>query len=961
MITPVSRQQKGSVGAVGSIATNAQAHVTGNLLVALISRQSNTAITVTDTAGNTYQQLGSDYMEAGNTNRLAIWYAYDITGHASNVVTAALTSGTAGYFMISVREFSGFGSADPGGASAGADGNGTAPTTASLAVTGPEAVIVAIVEADLQSIVAGSGFTGDDIDGIGFFLDEEKIVTAAEEADATCGSGDWRILGGVFNAPASTWYSGSWAYRVKVTVSAAQVDADLTDFPVYVDLSTLPADFHTHVKTDGSDIRVTSADGVTEIPREVVAYDSGADTGEMHFKAPAISNTVDTDFYIYYGNAGASEPAINATYGAENVWTNSYKAVYHMQQDPSGNGAGAVKDSTANANHLTPSGAPVLGTGKLGGRGIVFDGTDDQLKDTDQVWPNANNAITVQMWNNFASADDAANRTVYRYTTTGGGRRNSAHAPWSGEAYFDFGDLAGNGRINGSYTAYDDKYSLLHFVSNGTTSRRIYIDGVVRYNNDTTADAPDADQTGLAIGSGIDTEYHKATLDEVRISTVARSADWIDAENTNQATPGTFYAVGSEESNPTGDPGLQADLYEIVQRTTFAITAEYEVRAEVPLSKAAEYEVRSEHNVPKDLDYMVRTEVGVAIDLDYAVSDELVVTKGAVYAVTAEAGVALDADYMVKTEGSAALDADYAVTIEEAIQKGATYAVTAEAGETKPLDYEVTIEAAIQKAAQYTVLTEVLTQIAAAYEVETPITVVGIEKDLDYVVTSEQSIAKDLEYQVTDEAGIQVALQYAVAHEEGITVGLTYEVTAENVATLPLEYEVTNDAAITKPATYRVTTELLIQKSALYEVTSEQPIQKDAEYQVTAENALQVAMDYLVAVPRELTKAMTYAVVSTAWEVKNLAYRVAVQEGITLPLEYEIQLQERLTKDMQYQVKTQPQIEVPMTYVVRFKPYTPKVISPYQPKEGPYTRKTTAVILRRVSPYSKKPTPYRSI
>ena len=35
------------------------------------------------------------------------------------------------------------------------------------------------------------------------------------------------------------WYDNDWGYRVKVTVASAEVDATLTDFPVYVDLSDL--------------------------------------------------------------------------------------------------------------------------------------------------------------------------------------------------------------------------------------------------------------------------------------------------------------------------------------------------------------------------------------------------------------------------------------------------------------------------------------------------------------------------------------------------------------------------------------------------------------------------------------------------------------------------------------------------------------------------------------------------
>jgi hypothetical protein len=38
-----------------------------------------------------------------------------------------------------------------------------------------------------------------------------------------------------------------------------------------------------------------------------------------------------------------------------------------------------------------------------------------------------------------------------------------------------------------------------------------------------------------------------ATLDEVRISTVARTHGWISTERANQSAPSTFYAVGVEE------------------------------------------------------------------------------------------------------------------------------------------------------------------------------------------------------------------------------------------------------------------------------------------------------------------------------------------------------------------------------------------------------------------------------
>ena len=171
------------------------------------------------------------------------------------------------------------------------------------------------------------------------------------------------------------WYNASWTNRVKVTVLATKVDADLTNFPVYVDLSGLPAGFHTNVnQTDGRDIRVTKADGSTELAREVVFYDSATNTGELHFKADALANATDTDFYIYYGNAAATEPAVGATYGRNAVWSD-YKAVYHMHQDPTGtvivDAATMTKSDTGIYYYNYHAGVGVTAMDKGKWRGVV--------------------------------------------------------------------------------------------------------------------------------------------------------------------------------------------------------------------------------------------------------------------------------------------------------------------------------------------------------------------------------------------------------------------------------------------------------------------------------------------------------------------------------------------------------------------------------------------------------------
>jgi hypothetical protein len=173
----------------------------------------------------------------------------------------------------------------------------------------------------------------------------------------------------------ASWYNDSWDYRQKVTIKSSQVDSDLTDFPVYVDLATMSSGFFASVQSDGGDIRVTEADGTTEVAREVARIDTASSTGQLHFKAPSISSTSDTEFYIYYGNSDASNYADSSTYGAENVWTNSQAGVWHLDED-----SGDAIDSTSNNNDGTTKNGATQGVGGQVGQAYDFDGTDDYVE-----------------------------------------------------------------------------------------------------------------------------------------------------------------------------------------------------------------------------------------------------------------------------------------------------------------------------------------------------------------------------------------------------------------------------------------------------------------------------------------------------------------------------------------------------------------------------------------------------
>lgn len=364
------------------------------------------------------------------------------------------------------------------------------------------------------------------------------------------------------------WYNASWNYRVKVTVQNSQVDADLTNFPIYVDLSLLPAGFHTNVnQTDGRDIRVTTADEVTEVPREVVFYNSSLDKGELHFKGNVLDAT-NVDFYIYYGNATASEPAASDTYGKYNVWDSNYKVVYHMQEDPSGSSP-QVKDSTSNQNHLVMSGSMPSGAlvdVKLG-KGINFDGSNDVLTSQNNLGISGATSRTVSMWAKPTTGNKnvigwGVNSTAQHYDHifytnkvmvhwNGGGNDNLAQAP--------------------SYTAG----TLFHSYStyNGSTIRS-YVNTTA--GTDKSSTSVNTTDGVLRIGAGTYTALDRIAgwIDEVRISNIVRSTTWMSTEYKNQNNNSTFFSIGSQETNggppPSNPPSITGILsFTAIQSITF--------------------------------------------------------------------------------------------------------------------------------------------------------------------------------------------------------------------------------------------------------------------------------------------------------------------------------------------------------------------------------------------------------
>jgi hypothetical protein len=354
----------------------------------------------------------------------------------------------------------------------------------------------------------------------------------------------------------AAWYSDTdFAYRQKITVDNTKVGANLTDFPIYVNTDDLAAGFYTHAQSDCDDVRITKSDETTEVAREIVFCD-GAD-GEIHFKAAGtLSGSVDTDYYIYYGNAGASDYATSATYGAENVWSD-YVAVWHNQEDPSGS-APQVLDSTANNQDFTSGGSMTSGdsiAGKIG-KALDFDGSDDYLTTADTSGLDlAGTSYTYSAW--FNSTNATPSPIVSKLTCC-----SASSSGWA----VVFTDASGGLRMLGynstavtvattTATGFDDgAWHIFHATQDGSTRADLYVDG--------GADGADTSVNTLAAGTYVVNQATRGNtgtntdvdVDEFRVRASLLSSTWITTEYNNQNSSSTFYTAAAEESAPSSGP-----------------------------------------------------------------------------------------------------------------------------------------------------------------------------------------------------------------------------------------------------------------------------------------------------------------------------------------------------------------------------------------------------------------------
>jgi uncharacterized repeat protein (TIGR01451 family) len=342
---------------------------------------------------------------------------------------------------------------------------------------------------------------------------------------------------------AQAWYDSDWQYRKAITIDGTQVVGNHSAFPVLISLTD--GDLAASALGSGYDILFTDDDGTTKLDYERQRWVSG--TGELiaWVKIPSLTSGVDKTIYLYYGNGTAPDQQ-----NAAAVWSNGYEAVYHLDDD--------FTDATG--NH-----APGVNAGSVDVPGLIGDGQDfERDNNTDHIdvgsWSVAGSQLTIQSWVRFESfttgdgriiskaLDMAIEEHVFMLSTF-----NTA-TPSNWRMRIKTGTLDGTGTttlIQPANTINLNTWYLTAATYDGATMRLLQNGGQVASVNKTG----NLRQNGWSIYLGNNplngtTNYKAldATLDEVRISSAARSSGWLTTEYNNQRPGATFYGVGPEQA-----------------------------------------------------------------------------------------------------------------------------------------------------------------------------------------------------------------------------------------------------------------------------------------------------------------------------------------------------------------------------------------------------------------------------
>jgi hypothetical protein len=250
--------------------------------------------------------------------------------------------------------------------------------------------------------------------------------------------------------------------------------------------------------------------------------------------------------WAYWGNPGATNPPPYTTDGS--VWTHHYYAVYHLKE------RGFPYADSAQQHPAQSGVAPASGPG-VTGKGCVFNGSSQYL-DTGAF--DLGDAFTLSAWINISPSLGGNGMVAIWANKPGGWNANgialfvNSWGTTDRSVRLETGDGSGG---TAAYSAtntvsFGQWHLLTAVVSRSAGAARLYLDGADCTQGGaawTTFATANHVNLGRVLSSST---YFEGSLDEARIESTARSANWVWASWMTVASNAAFTAASAVIRQP---------------------------------------------------------------------------------------------------------------------------------------------------------------------------------------------------------------------------------------------------------------------------------------------------------------------------------------------------------------------------------------------------------------------------
>lgn len=341
---------------------------------------------------------------------------------------------------------------------------------------------------------------------------------------------------GLLASPSAfAWWNDDWAFRKEITFdlspAGAAVGGTATEVPVLIRLSLGNFAYFNDTKPDGSDLRFIASDDKTPLKFHIERFDPQAQIAFVWVTVPQLSGGLNTDkVFLYYGNSKAQ-----AAGDAAGSYDKNQALLYHF-----GAAANAAQDSTAYKTEATKFDAEV-NPASLIGSGVKFSGAQTiAIPSNGSLRLLPAQGLTLSAWVRIEGAqsqayvaqlDEAGRELILgiegaqafaRYTDGTPVQVGSTSALSTGE-WHHLALIAGNGQ--------------LELVVDGDSAGKVPV--LLKEIAGT-----------LTIGASNEgSNYFSGELDELQVSNIARSLDWVKVAARSQGVIAPLVVYGGDASN----------------------------------------------------------------------------------------------------------------------------------------------------------------------------------------------------------------------------------------------------------------------------------------------------------------------------------------------------------------------------------------------------------------------------